>query len=57
MTIEQEAVERLHNEYRRQVEENKKLKDAEEECLACSVKKIGCLLAFNSIYLRFSLPS
>ena len=33
MTIEQDAVERLHNEYRRQVEENKKLKDAEEEWL------------------------
>ena len=31
MTIEQDAVERLHNEYRRQVEESKKLKDAEEE--------------------------
>ena len=33
MTIEQDAVERLHNEYRRQVEESKKLKDAEEEWL------------------------
>ena len=33
MTMNQESVDRLHEEYRRQFEENKKLKDAEEEWL------------------------
>ena len=33
MSDNQDAMKRLHDDYRHQVEESKKLKEAEEECL------------------------